>query len=111
MLVAVYDTLRGLRWASTKFNHDSENSEAIGVTQLMLYDDPTLVVPVVRLCRNHLGSRVVSHEVHHATSAIYGAFTGSSAPGLTHYNEPFAHLYSDMFAELVDALYGIGAYD
>lgn len=111
-LVTVYDTLRGLRCAATKFNHAGDNSETMGVTQLWAYDDdPTNVVPVIRLCRGHLGSRIVSHEVHHAATAIYGAFTQADDPGLTHYNEPFAYLYSDLFAGLVDRLYEIGAYD
>ena len=111
MIVTVYDTLRGLRCAATKFNHVGGHSTTFGVTQLWSYDDePTNVVPVVRLCRDYLGSRIVSHEVHHAATAIYGAFIGTSDPRLTHYNEPFAYLYSDLFAKLVDTLYEMGAY-
>lgn len=103
-----------MRCAATKFHPDGPSgtfSEAAGVCQLWTSkDDPRDVIPVIRLVRGHLGSEAISHEMHHAATAIYGAFAGDSAE-LTHHNEPFAYLYSDLFGQLVSALYRIGAYD
>jgi len=111
--VYVYDTLEELRSAATRFSGE-EFSNAAGVTQLYTNADDTECLPVIRLARTHLGSTVVSHEMHHAAAALYGVTTGRSARArshLTHYNEPFAYLFSDLFARLVDALYRHGYYE
>lgn len=111
--VYVYDTLDDLRAAATRFN-GADHSNAAGTTQLYSNADDTACLPVVRLARTHLGSTVVSHEMHHAAAALYGCTTRRGARArahLTHYNEPFAHLFSDLFASLVAALYRHGYYD
>jgi hypothetical protein len=111
--VYVYDTLEELRAAADRFN-GTDNSRAAGVTQLYANADDSACLPVVRLCRTHLGSTVVSHEMHHAAAALYGVTTRPEARArahLTHYNEPFAYLFSDLFASLVAALYRHGYYD
>lgn len=111
--VYVYDTLEELRAAATRFN-GGDHTNAAGVTQLYSNADDTDCLPVIRLARTHLGSTVVSHEMHHAAAALYGVTTRRSSRArthLTHYNEPFAYLFSDLFASLVDRLYRHGYYD
>lgn len=57
---------------------------------------------------------VHSHEMHHAVTALYGAHVPdrlSRRAHLNHYNEPFAYLYSDLLARLVDRLHALGYYD
>lgn len=111
--VYVYDTLDEMRAAATAFTGD-EFDRAGAVTQLYSNEDDTSCLPIIRLAATHLGSTIVSHEVHHATAALYGAALGRSARArahLTHYNEQFAYLFSDLFGSLVRALYGHGYYD
>ena len=121
VLVKVYPTLRGMRVASTKFHPDNKkgsSSGAVGVCQLINISNSFEVVPVIRLTRGYLGSSVVSHEVHHAATGIYGSWLNAQDPNiplqvalfLTHYNEKFAYLYSDLFGALVSALYATGCY-
>lgn len=121
VLVKVYPTLRGMRVASTKFHPDNKkgsSAEAVGVCQLIQIKNSHEVVPVIRLTRGHLGPSVVSHEVHHAATGIYGSWLTSQDPNLplqlalflNHYNEKFAYLYSDLFGALVSALYCTGCY-
>ena len=107
--VWIYDTLDEMRAACTRFN-GADVSDAVGVTQARVNDDNTAVQPIIRLARDWLGSQVVSHELHHAATAIWGAHvraTGRDAD-LVHYNEPFAHLYSDLFAALARAMFRHG---
>jgi hypothetical protein len=83
-----------------------------GVTQLM--GDGGMLWPIIRLHRGRLGTSVVSHEMHHATCALFAQGLKEGTPAsrvLTHFNEPFAHLYSDLLAGLVDGLYAGGFYD
>lgn len=111
--VYVYDSLEEMRAAATAFN-GTENDTAVGVTQAYFDEHDTSCLPIVRLARPRLGTTVVSHEMHHASAALYGVTVGKSArarPHLTHHNEPFAHLFSDLFGSLVKALYRHGYYD
>lgn len=112
--VLLYSNPDDLRRAAEHFNGNS-NDGAVGLTQAWADDltDRTTAV-IVRLARGHLGTRVVGHELHHATTALYGAHVGdriSRRAHLNHYNEPFAHLYSDMLGQVVDWLYSIGEYN
>lgn len=73
-----------------------------------------LATPIIRLVKGRLSTQVVSHEMHHAATALYGASLPDDAQladHLTHHNEPFAHLYSDLLRALVDRLYALGYYD
>lgn len=112
--VYVYDTLSEMRQAAHEFNGATGNDDTLGVTQAYYSADGSACLPIVRLARERLGSTVVSHEMHHAAAALYGASLGKYAtarPHLTHYNEPFAHLFSDLYGSLVRALYRHGYYE
>lgn len=111
--VYVYDRLDDMREAAERFN-GNDNSDALGVTQAYYSADGTHCLPIVRLARGHLGTQIVSHEMHHAATALYGVSVGEHARArthLNHFNEPFAHLYSDLLRRLVDRLYALGYYD
>lgn len=112
--VVVYDTLEEMRAAATACN-DNDHSSALGVTQAVVEIETLRAHRVtVRLARPCLGVRVVSHEIHHAATALYGAYTRdriSRKAHLTHANEPFAYLFSDLFASLVQRLYALGYYE
>lgn len=111
--VHIYDTLDQMQRAGQRYN----GSDTVGVAGLCqaLIDNHGRAVDVrVRLARGHLGTRIVSHEMHHAATALYGAAVGdriSRTAHLNHHNEPFAHLYSDLLHRLVDQLYKLGYYD
>ena len=104
--VHVYDTLAGMRAAADAFN-GTDNEGALGVTQAWTDEDERAVFVLVRLVEGHLTPEVVAHEMHHAATALYGAHVGdriSRRAHLTHGNEPFAHLFSDLYAHLVERL-------
>lgn len=111
--VYVYDDAAAMREAATRFN-GNDHGDALGVVQAYRSADGTNCLPIVRLIRGHLGTQIVSHEMHHAATALYGASVNEHARArthLTHFNEPFAHLYSDLLHRLVDRLYALGYYD
>lgn len=111
--VLVYETVEELRRAAERFN-GNRNEQGIAVTQTTMDRDTGRTVSViVRLACSYLGTRVVVHEMHHASAAWYGAHVGdriSSRHHLNHYNEPYAHLHSDLTYRLVDRLYALGFY-
>lgn len=110
--VHIYPTLDAMRAAGATFN-GSDLAEALAVTQAWTDDDHRTTGIVVRLTDGHLGTRILSHEIYHAATAIYGAHVGnriSRRAHLNHYNEPFAHLYSDLLHGAVAKLYKLGAY-
>ena len=111
--VLVYDTLAEMRAAASAYN-GTDNHDSIGVTQVACWVQTGRTKSViVRLARDYIGTLVISHEIHHAATALYGAHVGdriSTARHLTHCNEPFAHLFSDLLARLVDRLYELGYY-
>ncbi|WP_066038669.1 hypothetical protein [Herbiconiux solani] len=110
--VYVYDELNEMREASTRFN-GNDNSDAAAVTQAY-YSAGRVTLVIIRLWRGALSAEVVGHEVHHAATAIYGSTLPKKIRTdliLTHYNEVYAHLHSDLEAKLVDRLYDLGYYD
>lgn len=110
--VYVYDDVMQMRQASGRFN-GNDVSGALGVTQAWTDSAGRAGGVVVRLAKGHLGTRVVSHEMHHAATALYGSVVGervSRVAHLNHFNEPFAHLYSDLLYRLVGRLYALGYY-
>lgn len=114
--VHLYDTPEEMATAAVAFNGYAEGREqaALGVTQAWTDQDDRTTAVVIRLCREHLGTQVISHEMHHAATALYGAHVGdriSRRAHLNHWNEPFAHLYSDLLRGLVDRLHALGCYD
>ena len=113
VIVRVYDTLDEMRAAGSRFNGNPLDN-AVGITQAYCDPDGRVTVPIIRLSRGRLGTQIVSHEMHHAAAAIYGSTLPDDAPAsdaLTHCNEPFAHLFSDLLRRLVDSLYRFGYYD
>ena len=110
--VVIYDTLAEMQAAGQAYNGNDQTGVA-GLTQSWGDAQGRSFGIIVRLARGRLGSQVVSHELHHAATAIYGSTLGdriSRQAHLNHYNEPFAHLYSDLFSRLVDRLYELGYY-
>lgn len=110
--VKVYDHVSDMQLAASRYN-GSDQAGTLGVTQATTDQHGRAHTVTVRLVSEHLGIRVVSHEIHHAATALYGAAVGdrvSSRAHLNHYNEPFAHLYSDLLRSLVDRLYALGYY-
>lgn len=110
--VVIYDTLAELQAAGQAYNGE-DLSGAAGLTQSWGDAEGRSLGIIVRLARGRLGTQVVSHEIHHAATAIYGSTVGdriSRQAHLNHYNEPFAHLYSDLLSRLVDRLYELGYY-
>ena len=105
----IYDDVEELRGAARRFSGGDDLDGCIGVCQAYVNDEGVVGV-LVRLWREQLGTRVVSHEVHHATTALYGSATRDVDPQLHHANEPFAHLFSDILGKLVDRLYALGYY-
>ncbi len=120
--VYVYDTVDELRSAGERFNGEY-CADAIGMCQLMesgLVDrdgrrsHARSTTVIVRLCRGHLGTSVVVHEMNHAAVAIYGSNLRGNELAidlLNHHNETLAHLQSDLTRSLVDRLYALGYYD
>ena len=104
--VLVYPTLEEMRAAGTRFS-GNDFSDTTGMCQAYCDADQVITLPVVRLAQGQLGVNIVSHEVHHAATALYGASLHRSGElaDLSNANEPFAHLYSDLLTRLVDALY------
>jgi len=110
--VKVYDTADEMRAAGKRYN-GTFSPDALGLTQVEVDETGRATAVTVRLVRGHLGTQVVVHEMHHASSTLYGATvadTVSSHEHLNHYNEPFAHLCSDLTVRLVDRLYALGYY-
>jgi len=112
-IVHVYDTADEMCAAGTRFNGNDLTGSA-GITQSYLGENDRTITPIVRLARGRLGIRVISHEMHHAATAIYGSTVPDDALAsdvLTHHDEPFAYLYSDLLAHLVVSLYRFGYYE
>ncbi len=108
----IYDTLVELQAAGQAYNGNDQTGVA-GLTQSWGDAQGRSLGIIVRLARGRLSTQVVSHEIHHAATAIYGSTVGdriSRQAHLNHYNEPFAHLYSDLLSRLVNRLYELGYY-
>ena len=112
--VYVYDDIEHMRREADAFNgRHGFNREAIGVTHAWTDRDERARLITVRLWRERLGTEVVVHELHHATTALYGASLPDQIDRrehFNHFNEPFAHLHGQLVAKLVDRLYELGYY-
>ncbi len=114
--VYVYDTVDELRAAGRRFN-GGDFEDAVGLCQLNRdgrRSHALATTVIVRLCREHLGTRVVVHEMNHAAAAVYGSNLRGNELAvelLTHHNETLAHLQSDFTGSLVDRLYALGYYE
>lgn len=111
--VFLYATLDEMRTASQAFN-DEPVPDAMGITQAWTDEDGRTGAVLIRLTRGHLNTEIVVHEVHHASTALYGSRVGdriSRRVHLNHFNEPFAHLHGELTARVVDHLYRLGCYN
>ena len=111
----VHDTLDEMRSAAAAFHHltmeEADLTRAVGVTQGWIDSNGRSAAIIVRFAKQRLETEVIAHEMHHATTAIYGAHVGdriSRRAHLNHCNERFAYLYSDMLTRLVDELHKRG---
>lgn len=103
----IYRTAADMRRAAHRFN-GNDHERSVAVTQAYVDAHGVLTVPVMRFHQGRLGTQVLSHEVSHTATGIYGSVIPNMAPAheeLTHYNETLAHLHSDLLAKLVNALY------
>ena len=109
VIVRVYESLNDMRQAAERFN-GNVHTHSGAVTQTYCDTEGRITVPVIRLTPDYLTTEIVGHELHHATCAIYGSTLKdeSVADVLTHHNEPFAHLYSDLLRATTNALYAHG---
>lgn len=110
--VYVYESAEAMRIAANAYN-GTQNDDALGVTQCRTDHAGRAGSVLIRLVRGHLGTQIITHEMHHAATAWYGAHVGdriSRQAHLNHYNEPFAHLHSDLTRSLVDRLHELGYY-
>lgn len=110
--VIVYDTQAEMIRAGERYN-GNDLTGSLGVTQAYVDDTGRTGGVIVRLWRDQLGTVVVSHEMHHATTALYAATLPDrirTRGVLHHHNEPFAYFYSDMLGRLVQRLYALGYY-
>lgn len=119
--VVIYPTLEEMRAAAGRHSPTEDFTRALGVTHCTTVThlddqgDTTRVQarPIVRLAKSHLGMEVLAHEMHHATTALYGAHLppGTRVEAVLHGgNEPFAYLHGQLLRRLVDRLYALGFY-
>lgn len=97
--VHVYASRADLHAAAHAFNGNTHPDDTRAVTQAFANSDDTWVLPIVRVHLEHDGTislEVLVHEIHHASTAIYGTLPDALTEPLTHYNEPFAHLHSNL---------------
>lgn len=113
--VYVYDDADQMRRDAVRFSGDEDNADprVQGVTHAWTDEDGRAALVTVRLSRAHLSTEHVVHEMHHASTALYGAGVPDEASArehLTHFNEPFAYLHGQLVAKLVDRLHALGYY-
>ena len=114
--VYVYDDAERMRRDAVSFagNQDNADPDVEGFTHAWTDRDERAGLVTVRLWRGRLGTEAVVHEMHHATTALYGATLPDSVDRrevLNHFNEPFAYLHGGLTRKLVDRLYALGYYD
>lgn len=113
--VWVYPTREAMIAAASRYNGSEHPDDTGGITQATTETETGRCRSVlIRLHEGNLGTEVVCHEMHHAATALYGATLEGDqvdrAEVLSHYNEPFAYLYSDLLSRLVRRLYALGYY-
>lgn len=111
--VYVYDDLDHMRRDAIAFNGDESNSDAMAVTQSWTDEHGRTSLITMRLWRGCIGTEVVTHEMNHASTALYGATLPDKVDRVevfNHYNEPFAFLHGELTRKLVDRLYVLGYY-
>jgi hypothetical protein len=111
--VYVYDDLAHMRRDAMAFSGDASNENAAAVTHAWVDSEGRAGLITMRLWRKALGTEVIAHEMHHVSTALYGATLPDKvdrAEVLNHHNEPFAYLHGELVRRLVDRLYALGYY-
>lgn len=111
-LVHIYDTAEEMRAAARAFDGSLTFTESLGVTHGFAgwapADEHRRHLTLVRLCRPHLDTHIIAHEMVHAASSIYlfqQVGEGDLAEDHIHVgNEIHAHLVSDLFRETLRKL-------
>lgn len=112
--VYVYEDGDRMRADATAFSGCQHETDVLGVTHAWTDDKGRAALVTMRLIRGHLSTEILSHEMHHASTALYGATLPDSvdrAEHFTHFNEPHAYLHGQLLAKLVDRLYVLGYYE
>lgn len=110
----IYESREAMTAAASRYTGEKFGPNLGGVAQQTNTEDGRTYTSLIRLSADYLALDVVCHELHHAVTAIYGSTLDDAVTArevLTHVNEDFAHLYSDMLSRLVARLYALGYYD
>ena len=113
--VYIYTDLKRMHRDAEKFSRTpvGEFSESVGICHARYGWNGHYDLPLIRLWSQRLGTTVISHEMHHAATCLYGAHLWRNAqyPRLDVSNEEFAYLYSDLLGRLAGRLYDLGYYN
>lgn len=112
--VWIYPTREAMLTAATRYTGEVFPANLGGCCQQTHDENGLTYTILVRLSADNLALDVVCHEMHHAATALYGSTLPEDTTArevLTHANEPFAYLYSNLLSRLVRRLYALGYYD
>lgn len=119
--VVVYDSLKGLRVASSRYANASGLTRArgaykdtLGLCQRFEWADEDGVTQplcaIVRLARPWLGAGIIAHELAHAAVWMRELNEGD-APLRTNDDEGFCWLLGELVRQAVDEMYERGVYE
>ena len=112
--VWIYPTREAMTRAASRYTGETFGENLGGVAQQTHDDEGRTYTSHIRLCEGYLSLDVVCHEMHHSVTAIYGSMLADDVTArevLTHVNEEFAYLYSNLLSRLVTRLYALGYYE
>lgn len=120
--VIVYDSIKGLRIAATRYDNTSKSktrkgrgtySNALGVCHRFEWlndkDESYPLCAIVRLAEPNLGVGIVSHELAHAALWVYEL--SEDKPLVCDNDEPFAWVLGELVRQTVNKLNEHGVYD
>lgn len=91
----------------TAAGHNPDTDEAEAVTAAWIDDERQIDRLVVFMSEEHSYNVVVSHEMLHCATALYGATLPPDAHAidhLTHYNETLTHLHTELYVHALEQL-------
>lgn len=115
--VYIYHSVPELRAGADRYDQQNQmgycdNSHILGVTHHferinVETDESHPNVAIIRLAKQHLTMRVISHEAAHAATWIYRLDVSQEPPEPDKIDdeEVFCHLVSDIAAEIVSQIY------
>lgn len=120
--VVVYDSLKGLRIAATRYDHvgvrksrrrRNKFSETLGICHRFEWQnsdgEKRPLCAIVRLAHPYLGVGMISHELSHATVWIR-ELTGETEPLTCANDEPFAWILGELVRQTVNQMNERGVY-